>query len=534
VNVGSSGVLAGHGTIVGAVTIGSGGTLMPGGSAGTLTVNGALTFNPGALYAVQLGGGGNSNTVVTGTATLNGAAVAINASGPLAPLTPYTILQAGQVSGTFGPVTFNGSLTGVRNPHLTYDATDVFVSFDYGALLPLLPQNADANSVHVATSIDDFTGNGGALPSSFQNLLTLQGPALAGALDHLAGETNAGFLQGAFQAGNAFLSLLLNPYADNRGSGGFGPAPAFAPAEPSRLPRAAAAFASVAPQAQTFDRRFGIWGSAYGGSGTTDGNAAAGSHTTTSQVFGLAAGVDRRVDPDTVLGFALAGGGMSWGLDAGLGGGHSDLFQAGAYGTRRLGPAYVSGALAYGFNAVTTNRTVTVAGTDRLTADFRTSSIGARIESGYRLAGPGGGITPYAAAQVQSIFLPAYAETASAGSAQFALAIGAQTATAARSEIGAWVDKSIALDAGALITVYARAAWAHDFGTAPAASATFQSLPGVSFIVDGAAPARDGALATAGAQWRGPDGWSVTAKFDGEFSSTTSIYAGSGVLRKEW
>jgi hypothetical protein len=29
-------------------------------------------------------------------------------------------------------------------------------------------------------------------------------------------------------------------------------------------------------------------------------------------------------------------------------------------------------------------------------------------------------------------------------------------------------------------------------------------------------------------------GWSVNAKFDGEFSGTTSIYAGTGTLRKAW
>jgi hypothetical protein len=30
------------------------------------------------------------------------------------------------------------------------------------------------------------------------------------------------------------------------------------------------------------------------------------------------------------------------------------------------------------------------------------------------------------------------------------------------------------------------------------------------------------------------NGWSFTAKFDGEFSQTTSIYSGTAMVRKTW
>ena len=39
---------------------------------------------------------------------------------------------------------------------------------------------------------------------------------------------------------------------------------------------------------------------------------------------------------------------------------------------------------------------------------------------------------------------------------------------------------------------------------------------------------------TGAAQYRLPSGWAFQAKFDGEFSSTTSIYSGSGMVRKTW
>jgi uncharacterized protein with beta-barrel porin domain len=134
---------------------------------------------------------------------------------------------------------------------------------------------------------------------------------------------------------------------------------------------------------------------------------------------------------------------------------------------------------------------------------------------------------------VQSFLLPAYGETATAGSNQFALNFAAQTATVTRTELGSWFDKSW-LDGGRLWTLYGRLAWAHDSGNSPSATAIFQSLPGSNFIVNGAAPNADSALVTAGAKYDLANGWSFLAKFDGEFSSTTSIFSGTGMVRKTW
>jgi outer membrane autotransporter protein len=284
----------------------------------------------------------------------------------------------------------------------------------------------------------------------------------------------------------------------------------------------------------TFDQRFSAWGAAYGGSGNVRGNPIVGSSTTTASVAAFAAGIDYRASPDTTFGFALAGGGTNWNLDANLGGGRSDFFQAGLYGSHHWGNAYLSGALAYNFHDVTTTRTVTVAGTDMLQARFQANGVGARLEGGYRFAAPWLGVTPYAAAQVQSIALPGYSESATAGSNQFALSFASQTATTTRTEIGTWLDKTTLLGRDARVTLYGRLAWAHDFGDTPSASAIFQALPGSNFVVNGAAPARDGGLVTAGAKYELVGGWSFTTKFDGEFSSTTSIYSGSGMVQKTW
>ncbi len=521
--VDSGGTLAGIGT-VGNTTIAAGGIFMPGsGTAGTsLNVNGTLGFAAGSTYAINVDPTIASFANVSGTATLNGATVnAIFAPGSYISK-QYTILDAGSMSGTFGSlVNFNFPVNFSDN--LSYDATHAFLNLVMLAP-PTIPGGLNTNQQNVANGlINSFNVNGG-IPAVFGSLT----PA---GLTEISGELGASFPQVAFQAGNSFLNLLLNPSLDGHfNSGGFGP---IGYAEEKRP--ATDAFASVnRKQASAFDSRYGIWGGAYGGSGSIDGNATTGSHTTTAQTYGFAAGLDYRATPDTTIGFALAGGGTHWSLDQGLGSGRSDMFQAGLYGKTHWGAAYLAGALAYSFHDVTTNRTVTIAGTDQLQADFNANVFSGRLEGGYRYAMPWAGVTPYGAVQVQSIALPSYAEAATSGSNQFALSYASQTVTTTRTELGARFDNSYLLDRGAILTLFSRAAWAHDFGNSTSASAIFQTLPASNFIVNAAQPARDGALITAGAEYKLASGWSVLAKFDGEFSNTTAIYAGSGTIRKVW
>jgi uncharacterized protein with beta-barrel porin domain len=246
-------------------------------------------------------------------------------------------------------------------------------------------------------------------------------------------------------------------------------------------------------------------------------------------------GADYRFSPYNIAGFALAGGGTNFSVANG-GTGRSDLFQAGAFVRHTVGPAYITAALAYGWQDITTDRTVTVAGLDRLHAEFNANALSGRIEGGYRFVSPwigGVGITPYAAGQFTTFDLPAYAEQAIVGSNQFALAYGSKSVTDTRSELGVRTDKSFAMQ-NAILTLRGRFAWAHDFDPDRSIAATFQSLPGASFVVGGAAQAHDSALTTASVEMKWMNGWSAAATFEGEFSDVTRSYAGKGVVRYQW
>src|SRR6202042_690282 len=210
--------------------------------------------------------------------------------------------------------------------------------------------------------------------------------------------------------------------------------------------------------------------------------------------------------------------------------------QAGAFIRHTIGAAYVSAALAYGWQDITTNRSVTVAGSDLLRAQFNANAFSGRLEGGYRFVTPwigGVGITPYAAAQFTTFDLPAYAEQALVGTNAFALAYGAKSVTDPRSELGFRTDKSYAMPDGVL-TLRGRLAWAHDYDTDRSIGATFQTLPGASFVVNGAAQASDSVLTTASVEKKWLNGWSSAATFEGEFSDVTRSYAGKGVVRYQW
>jgi outer membrane autotransporter protein len=177
---------------------------------------------------------------------------------------------------------------------------------------------------------------------------------------------------------------------------------------------------------------------------------------------------------------------------------------------------------------------VTVAGTDQLTGMFDPQGMGGRLEGGYRVSLTAADLTPYAALQAQSFFLPAYSETAAFGSPQFALAHNAQTATAVRSEIGSWAERAFRLADGTGLKLFGRLAWAHDWQSNPSLDVTFLGLPGASFTVNGATPPSDLLLITAGAEWRWRKDWALLGKVDGEFANGSQTYTGTAKLQHTW
>jgi uncharacterized protein with beta-barrel porin domain/uncharacterized membrane protein len=527
---------------VGNTVIANGGTFIPGnGTPGSsMTVAGNLAFQSGALYLVQLNPSTSTFASVSGSATLNGGAGAAFLSGNYV-AKQYSILSAaGGVNGTFGSFNTLGVPAGF-NASLSYGAHDVFLNLNLNFALP---GGLNGNQQNVANGLSNFFNATGGIPLVFGGLTS------AG-LTQISGETATGSQQTTFNAMNHFMGVITDPFVAGRGDpvSASASAPQFAedsdaanayaangkPRSKSERDAYAAVYRKAPVPADPFIQRWSVWAAGYGGSQTTDGNSVLGSNNTRSSIGGVAVGADYRFSPYTLAGFALAGGATNFSVN-GLGAGRSDLFQAGAFVRHNVGAAYLTGALAYGWQDITTDRTVTIAGADLLRARFNANAFSGRVEGGYRFLTPwigGVGLTPYAAGQFVTFDLPAYAEQAIAGANTFALTYASKSVTDTRSELGIRTDKSFAMQNG-IVTLRGRAAWAHDFNPDRNIAATFQTLPGASFVVNGAAQASDAALVTGSAEMKWLNGFSLAATFEGEFSGVTRSYAGKGVARYAW
>ena len=136
-----------------------------------MTVAGNLAFQSGALYLVQVNtaNGAASNVTVGGSAALAGTVNAVFASGSYATRT-FTILSAAGARGgtTFDALTTSNLPVGFT-PNLSYTDTDVILNLT--ATLGLGTGGLSINQRNVATALNSFFNNGGALPPGFRKRL---------------------------------------------------------------------------------------------------------------------------------------------------------------------------------------------------------------------------------------------------------------------------------------------------------------------------------------------------------------------------
>jgi uncharacterized protein YhjY with autotransporter beta-barrel domain len=559
---GGTNSVGGTGTISGGIDV-QGGSFAPAlatSPIGTpLVISGPLTFASGTQYVVRISPAAADSAVVQGAASLTGAIVNAQFSPGSYVSKQYTILTTtAGLGGTSFTGLSNANLPSGASDSLSYSADDVFLNLIAGFTTYT---GLDINQQNVANALTKYFNSTGGIPATFFGL----SPS---GLTQIDGEDATGAEDGAFQMMDEFLGLMLDPFVDGRGTGGTlagpgssadnggnvavgandspnalaysGDAQSSQSAAPAQL-----ALASLPnmkePPPLVYQPRFSAWASGYGGLANIDGNATAGSNNVSADVYGSAAGLDYHVDPNTVVGLALAGAGMGWDLASGLGSGHGDAFQAGVYGTTRLGPVYVAGAFGFANHWLTTNRTALG---DVLSANFDAQSYGGRVEAGYRIPlvlpfilpflpnGPME-IVPYAAVQPQDFHTPGYSETDLSGGG-FGLTYNAANATDVRTELGFRADMLVTLDNGEVLDLFSRTAWAHDFLSTPSLSAVFETLPGASFIVNGATLPHNSALLTSGAELHLTPALSILAKFDSELAPGSQIYAGTGTVRYVW
>jgi hypothetical protein len=290
ISVFAGGTLGGNGTVIGAVTVASGGAIAPGNSIGTLHVTGAVSFVPGSSYQVEVNPAGqNDKLLATGTATLTGGTVQVLAApGSYGLTTKYTILTAnGGVNGTFAGSTSNFAFF---TPTLTYDADDVFLTLTRNSsALASIAQTPNQRAVAGALDASAF---GSTLVQAIVGLST---PQALQAFDALSGEIHASTRAMMFEDSGYLRQAALGRLRSAADLGGAatlaplafgGPMLAYAatPAFPIKAPKKLTS-PIEGPDITFWAQDFGAWGTIDG-----DGNAAQAKRN----LGGIFAGVDAR------------------------------------------------------------------------------------------------------------------------------------------------------------------------------------------------------------------------------------------------
>lgn len=354
--VGSKGILRGTGTL-GDTSVA--GIIAPGNSIGTLTINGNYVQAASGSFLAELAPGGRSDQLrVTGTATLDGALVALPEPGVYYLGEQINVLHAeGGVVGRFVDADFS-AFSPFLKFSLGYSANTARVDVSRGELLATAASTPNQRAV--AGAADTL-----AVSQGLPQPLTLLFPAQVGAaLDGLSGELHAAtpmvLLEGSRHVRDAALS---------RG-------------------------ASLSPPGAKAEAAAGAWLQGFGGSGKLDGDYnTAHSNTNTN---GVLIGVERQFG--------------NWQLGALVGNGRTDVRQQdgrrakaeidsthlGAYAGRSWGGFGLRGGVAWSKHEARITREVAFAGfTDTLSArqDARTRQV--FVETGYRFGGREAGLEPY-------------------------------------------------------------------------------------------------------------------------------------------
>jgi len=354
--VGQKGTLKGVGQL-GDTTVA--GTIAPGNSIGTLTINGDYVQTETGVYQAEVAPGSRSDQLhVTGTAKLGGTLVALPEPGIYYLGEQFNFIRAdGGVNGQFAITDFS-AFSPFMQFNLAYGATGARIEVTRGNSLASSANTANQHAV--ATVVDTLAINQG-LPKPLTTLFPQQ---VGAALDSLSGELHAATSIALVEGSRHVRDAALSRRAGATSPGG---------------DEAAAT---------------GVWVQAIGGSGTLDGNA--NTARTEANSNGLLMGVDRQF------------GGWQVGLLAGTG--RTDVKQQdgrrakskidnthfGAYASHNWGGFGLRGGLAWSEHDIDSTRELAFAGySDTLSARYDGRTRQAFIEAGYRFGGREAGLEPY-------------------------------------------------------------------------------------------------------------------------------------------
>ncbi|MBV8410645.1 MAG: autotransporter domain-containing protein [Alphaproteobacteria bacterium] len=516
-NLFSSGFLGGSGSITGNVT--NAGTIAPGNSIGTLTINGSYTQTAGSTFQTQVNSAGQASRIaVNGSAVIQGGTLAVTGQpGVSAPRTTYTLLTTtGGLSGAYSSyVATLGSP--FLQPSFTYDANNVYLNLTINGFLAAAQTPLQA-AVGWALDGSVYSANGdyATVLTTLANLSPSQIPAI---LTSLSGTNYSGFSNSMVQGAQLFMNNFLSQASGaNRGSN-----------------KVALAEACDVACDTTEPAKWGVWGGGLGGLGTVGAGQPVGG--VTYNLDGIAAGIDRLVGDGTRVGVTVGySGGSQW-VSGFSGQGFTDTVLAGLYGGFAQDALYLDGVVGYAYSAERLSRSIVIPGLAARTATGQTGAnqVYGQLEGGYRFdigTAADAFVTPFARLQGFTGTQNGFTE---GGAQSLSLNVAAQTTTSLRTVLGAQLGGGMNLGWRDKLNAQLRLGWAHEYAdTSRPVVASFVGAPASPFTTYGVSPQRDSAVVGLAANTAIADTTSLYLRYEGNISNQDSSHALTAGVRMTW
>ena len=498
----NSATLSGTGTF-GGLTFQSGATAAPGNSIGTTTVNGAVTFDAGSTYEVEINPDGTSDLIeATGTATINGGSVSVLPEAGLyaSGTTNYTILSAaGGVTGTFDTHSIHQDFA-FLTPTLRYDASNVFLDIERAVFSSVAETD---NQVGLAKVLDGAFGTNAQPGSDNETVLaaltTLTTAEARTAFKTMSGEVHSDMKTNVLTSSNVALSMISNRVASPNlntqqsfsalGFASHSEDPNFekifvklgkemAGREAKPQPKGdfeqlmtgyALAASKVVPQPPQLQ----TWMRTYAQTGTTDGtNGSTGSDTA---AYGALLGLETEIRPGGVVGLAFGYGKSEISMPEAFSALDTTTRQVLAYGQYTQGPWSFQGTIGYAHHEFFSDRNVIVGAINRnATANYDGNQFIASAELGYtyqylhKVTGQAIDVQLNAGVNYGHLSTDSFEET---GASSLNLSQAEDTSVSLSGVLGVKISSQFEYDSKT-ITPYLQASWSHDFRNSAGQSTT--------------------------------------------------------------
>jgi autotransporter-associated beta strand protein len=493
----NAGTLNLTGSLVGYVTIYSGGTLtgtgqlwylynsgkvVPGASGAGGTLSTQTYAGPGILD-IQFNGSAYGRLIVTNTVQLSGGTLSI--TGPNFVPGKYDILSGSLIQGTFSAV--ESPTSSGFNFYTRYTPTDIYEIITSAS--GFVTSMVNSNQIQVAHAMDGVVAN--EMSSNSSNLdnviVALSGltPSQAqNAFNQISGDSLASFqstnLRGAAAfmnqmtdranlAGRQNLSELQKPlqFAYNGDLNNF-------------------------PGGNTpGDMTHRLWTRGIGMFDHTNGDSAIGSPGSTSQTGGFQVGYDHPVGERGLLGVSAGYANTSLSVSDRSSSGNTTNIQGGIYGRYAPVPWFFNGSVGYVDGSNSMSRTISFPGIDEeADSSFKSGIYTALAEAGYSFK-PRPTLSLEPTVSIQDSYLKQNGFTES-GAPGLDLAVGDRTLNSVVSALGVRLRRSLFPNSSHPATLGAHAAWQHELGsTDNTISAQFADAPGPTFSVQGTPRSRE-------------------------------------------